>query len=133
MEQLPPDLSARIDAFLADPSTGVRRTRQPTKLRPFEEEFETIRIQTTDGFGWCIGEQAIRVHHRSKCAGQACCIHSPSDHHMARWPQLWRDDRKFMERTCPHGIGHPDPDHIFRDGDFGGHGCDGCCQKGQVE
>lgn len=44
-----------------------------------------------------------------------------------------------MERICPHGIGHPDPDDIaFKRNRprFGEdmakadsiHGCDGCCQ-----
>lgn len=36
----------------------------------------------------------------------------------------WRDDRSFMERICPHGVGHPDPDDEHADPI---HGCDGCC------
>jgi hypothetical protein len=34
-----------------------------------------------------------------------------------------------MERICPHGVGHPDPDEyaIASGGDAGVHGCDGCC------
>lgn len=52
---------------------------------------------------------------------------------MVTWPMLWRDDRYLMERQCPHGIGHPDPDHMAYArglglGDQGVHGCDGCCQ-----
>lgn len=48
----------------------------------------------------------------------------------------WRDDRKLMERICPHGVGHPDPDDIaFKRRVLGDkfanleaiHGCDGCC------
>lgn len=34
----------------------------------------------------------------------------------------------MMERMCPHGIGHPDPDEITLDVV---HGCDGCCIKGE--
>jgi hypothetical protein len=64
------------------------------------------------------------VHRRDACAGEPCCIHNPSDHHMRDWPQMWRDDRGMMERRCQHGIGHPDPDDPFSDTV---HGCDGCC------
>lgn len=43
---------------------------------------------------------------------------------MRSFPQSWRADKGWMERTCPHGIGHPDPDDPFADPI---HGCDGCC------
>lgn len=61
-----------------------------------------------------IGKQSLRVHPESECAGRGipCCIHSPSDHHMASWPQNWRADTQVMERLCEHGVGHPDPDHM---------------------
>jgi hypothetical protein len=55
---------------------------------------------------------------------------------MRAFPTLWRDDRGIMERTCPHGVGHPDPDDMgFHDrvnpGHVEGvHGCDGCCLEG---
>lgn len=55
---------------------------------------------------------------------------------MYGWRQHWRTDRDLMERVCPHGVGHPDPDHM----DYvrrtsveqhayyhGLHACDGCC------
>ena len=67
------------------------------------------------------------VHSPSVCAGEFCCIHNPSNHHMAEWPQAWREDRYLMERICPHGIGHPDPDDLNPDIT---HGCDGCCAGG---
>lgn len=46
----------------------------------------------------------------------------------------WRADTGVMERLCPHGVGHPDPDSLryFERHDihgFGVHGCDGCCAK----
>lgn len=68
--------------------------------------------------------------------GYGCCIHAPSDHKMKTWPRLWRTDGGFMERICPHGVGHPDPDDLaFRRRRFSKHvaemyaihGCDGCC------
>ncbi len=79
----------------------------------------------------------VNVHPPSECEGHPCCIHNPSDHHMRDWPQNWRSDRGLMERICPHGIGHPDPDHLDhierhlgREAAEGEstHGCDGCCQ-----
>ena len=74
-------------------------------------------------------DRVLLVHSRSKCQGQHCCIHNPSDHHMRDWPQNWRGDRGIMERICPHGIGHPDPDDPKTKSKYEGiHGCDGCCQ-----
>lgn len=71
----------------------------------------------------------LHAHPRIACAGEACTLHNRTDHHMRAFPQLWRDDRGIMERVCPHGIGHPDPDdYRIRSGkDNGAHGCDGCC------
>lgn len=92
------------------------------------------------------GGRKIIAHERSQCAGEICCIHNPSDHHMVNWPQNWRNDTKVMERQCEHGVGHPDPDDIAHkqrvleaDPSFhqaspfpkkvweAVHGCDGCC------
>jgi hypothetical protein len=67
---------------------------------------------------------SLWTHPATKCLGEFCTIHKPSDHHMKDWPQVWRHDRHLMERTCPHGVGHPDPDEINPDKV---HGCDGCC------
>jgi len=81
--------------------------------------------------------EALYTHPASRCEGQTCCIHNPSDHPMKHFPQLWRDDRGLMERTCPHGVGHPDPDDIdykrrTRGAEYARyesiHGCDGCCR-----
>lgn len=55
---------------------------------------------------------------------------------MVGWPMYWRADRQLMERTCEHGIGHPDPDDIaykrlIMSAEVAAaeavHGCDGCC------
>lgn len=73
----------------------------------------------------------LRTHGPKKChSSLVCAVHKPSDHHMRTWRQIWRWDRGIMERACPHGIGHPDPDdHRIRTGlDIGVHGCDGCCR-----
>lgn len=76
------------------------------------------------------GQRLVGVHPDSACAGEFCCIHNPSDHHMVEWGQNWREDRGLMERICPHGIGHPDPDDIQVDTT---HGCDGCCSIPEAE
>lgn len=78
----------------------------------------------------------LNVHSRKLCDGQVCCIHNRSAHTMRRFKQIWRDDRSLMERVCPHGVGHPDPDHLAYIASLRGseyaqeeaiHGCDGCC------
>jgi hypothetical protein len=70
----------------------------------------------------------LRVHPPDRCAGQHCTVHNRSDHHMRHYPQHWRADRGIMERTCPHGVGHPDPDSPHPpDSHEWVHGCDGCC------
>jgi hypothetical protein len=76
-------------------------------------------------------EPPPRWHDPAQCEGQPCCIHHPSDHHMVDWRQVYRGDRGIMERICPHGVGHPDPDDLgIRTGaDEGIHGCDGCCSR----
>lgn len=79
----------------------------------------------------------LRVHDPARCAGQICCIHNRTNHSMRMFPQHWRGDVYMMERICPHGIGHPDPDHldairrIMSDKTAkiqSVHGCDGCCR-----
>ncbi len=91
-----------------------------------------------------VGGQVVQAHHPERCADTPpCCVHNPSDHHMASWRQHWRNAGHLfsisdvMERICPHGIGHPDPDHIEyirtalgdrAAGVEGVHGCDGCCR-----
>jgi hypothetical protein len=66
----------------------------------------------------------MKTHDPTLCVGRGCCIHHPSNHHMVTWPQNWRFDRYMMERICPHGVGHPDPDDL---NPITTHGCDGCC------
>lgn len=91
------------------------------------------------GFEWWISDtgQPVLVHAKDRCSG-ICSIHCPSDHHMASWPRHWRSDRQLMERICPCGTGHPDPQHLqFIKSRFGTkrasvesvHGCCGHCRK----
>lgn len=79
----------------------------------------------------------VKVHEETpECAEHGCSFHARSDHGMRSFPQHWRQDRGMMERICPHGIGHPDPDQWtywrrtlpenLANAEFI-HGCDGCC------
>lgn len=86
---------------------------------------ERVWVDDTD-------QSIFAVHAPADCVGRPCCIHAPSDHHMRDFPRHWRFDRRIMERICPHGIGHPDPDDAAYQRSAGlpydgVHGCDGCC------
>lgn len=83
------------------------------------------------------GEVIHNIHPESACEGRACVIHNPSEHSMRHFPTHFRSgllDIKppHMERICPHGIGHPDPDDVAfwasQGENVGVHGCDGCCR-----
>jgi hypothetical protein len=95
--------------------------------------WEAHIISTTDTvFGANVGEKVLATHSALKCKGQNCVIHNPSDHHMVGWQMHYRRDTGVMERTCPHGVGHPDPDdtawHVSEGRNWTSvHGCDGCC------
>lgn len=72
------------------------------------------------------------VHTPYQCSGEPCCIHDPSEHKMREWPMNLRETG-LIERLCPHGVGHPDPDsaawlrRATGQDSWGTHGCDGCC------
>lgn len=83
------------------------------------------------------GTVLVNVHTPDQCAGENCCIHNPSQHHMATWQHSWDDIYVQMMRDCPHGFAHPDPDDLsFKRRAYGPdraatasvHPCDGCCQ-----
>lgn len=82
------------------------------------------------------GQKLFNIHSAEMCEGRHCVIHNPSEHHMRDFKTHWREDRQMMERICPHGVGHPDPDdHEYRASQASDedkpyisiHGCDGCC------
>lgn len=72
---------------------------------------------------------SLLAHPAGQCIGAVCPLHKRTEHSMRSFPQHWRGDRGLMERICPHGIGHPDPDDpkLITDDGEGIHGCDGCC------
>lgn len=99
-------------------------TQEPHGNEAHTPEGEGVRRPKTAVITLVGGERLMGVHPKGLCAGEFCCIHNPSDHHMREWRQHWRSDRHLMERICPHGCGHPDPDDPNPDTV---HGCDGCC------
>lgn len=75
------------------------------------------------------GQTIEHVHNASKCRGNVCPIHNPSAHHMRDWPLQWHGK---LQRICPHGQVHPDPDEALwhvrtGHGEFTAHQCDQCC------
>lgn len=74
----------------------------------------------------------IKVHSEKMCKSP-CPFHAPSDHPLKDAPLHIRVDKNFLvERICPHGVGHDDPDSTayFHGNGLawaGVHGCDGCC------
>lgn len=118
------------------------------KAEPRQQCKTRTTKRTTDTHHIRIGTQRS-VHSAQTCEGEACVIHNPSDHHMADWPMIRRYDHSppLIERRCPHGIGHPDPDSgawaeraVANDDELRWqsersdgtyvwiHGCDGCCR-----
>lgn len=80
--------------------------------------------------------RGIRHHDRDQCDDYPCPFHKPSLHPMVEEPMLLRETG-LIERTCTHGVGHPDPDSAtymdrfygHKPGTWSRHGCDGCCSK----
>lgn len=85
------------------------------------------------------GRGCLVVHPQKRCGSSSgnCPYHNPSEHVMREFPRHVRFDRNLLvERICPHGVGHPDPDSLAHlrerspDLENGVHGCDGCCREG---
>lgn len=122
------------------------RERLAARLAPWAVYLEYLDDEVTDtlvshgsGETYVTGTGQIinDVHAREACEGRHCVIHNPSEHSMSDFPTHFRDGGQYdikpphMERICPHGIGHPDPDDAAYQAsvgqDVGVHGCDGCC------
>lgn len=99
----------------------LRKARVKKSQKAKAEVMDLVYLEHTDIKIW--------THKKDTCAGQRCTIHNMSKHSMREFPQWWRGDRGIMERTCPHGVGHPDPDdfNVQMYEHEGIHGCDGCC------
>jgi hypothetical protein len=106
---------------------------RPQQPPPVPAQTEHTRPVGTETYRTGTHQVLHGVHDEHLCRGQHCTIHNPSHHPMRDFPTHWREDRYLMERICPHGIGHPDPDHInnlpeSRRAMEAAHGCDGCCR-----
>ena len=81
------------------------------------------------------GETIHNVHPPvSDCKQFGCALHAPTPHATDDLRLHLRQDSGLMERICPHGVGHPDPDSMAyflrrnpENKHIGDHGCDGCC------
>ena len=99
----------------------------------FEAVIDSERSMYWDDFRAQGGKQHTRAACRaSRKAGapKHCVIHNPSNHRMRGWRMILRSSG-LIERQCPHGVGHPDPDSAaYLDwaskgrGAFTVHGCD---------
>ena len=109
--------------------TERKKKRQETLGAKFAKEFLIEVDDTLEKYTTGTGQTMVNVHREEDCKGNHCPIHNPSDHLMKDFPTHWRGDRRIMERICPHGVGHPDPDDLtVKSNDIEGvHGCDGCC------
>ena len=62
------------------------------------------------------GTLVYNAHPAGACAGGGCALHGPSDHWARDMPMRWRWNAElrtgFMERDCPHGVFHDDPDDL---------------------
>lgn len=115
-------IAQAIGSWLADINHATVKAYYEFKWRNVPEEdpyshLERNRLENTETY--------LYTHKKDACLGERCTIHNRSPHVMRKFPQLWRDDIAIMERICPHGIGHPDPDEINKRHRV--HGCDGCC------
>lgn len=89
---------------------------------------------------WSVpGQGVVKTHGLNQCEGRRCCVHAPSDHHMATWPMIYDEKKLYLAlRLCEHGYAHPDPDSLWffaNRQDLSSsilaylalHQCDGCC------
>jgi hypothetical protein len=74
----------------------------PESYHPFPEGFAEVKLEHSPVI--------LMAHGPDRCKGEKCALHNRSSHGMRAFMQHWRSDRQLMERICPHGVGHPDPD-----------------------
>jgi hypothetical protein len=124
---------------------GVRADQEnmssaPPPLAPPKKVKERIKGKAMKSLGnnaylSATGQEIRNVHPQNpECEKYGCPIHSPTKHCMDDLPITTREGG-LIERTCPHGVGHPDPDsasyfqRINPNSGMSIHGCDGCCSE----
>jgi hypothetical protein len=108
----------------------VERDELRTSVNTLTSTLKSIRGEQEDSVLLEHSDEELKTHSRSECLREHCTIHNRSDHSMRKYPQHWRGDRGIMERICPHGVGHPDPDSPWdKESADWIHGCcgHGCC------
>src|ERR1035437_9586152 len=108
----------------------LSRSEMASLLR---DVIESERSMTWDDFRSHGGNQHTRAQCRASRkvgAPKNCVVHNPSNHKGRGWPMVLRSSG-LIERRCPHGVGHPDPDSAaYMDwaskghGAYTVHGCD---------
>ena len=130
-ESIQARLENEIKAFFADSSVQVpgrlsrNLAKRITNLFVFNEDEDETWYDIVS----LPGNLILRTHAATVCAGEICCIHNPSDHHMSGWDQEWQPRLQMMMRVCDHDQVHPDPDDLVarRQMTPFSHSCDGCC------
>lgn len=118
------EISDKELAFIQKLMKAEREIKKPVRPK--------ASTATHDTWTDCTGTK-FWVHRWKLECREGCAIHAPSQHVMSHLPQLMREST-LIERVCPHGTGHPDPDSmryfnsVGMDA-LGVHGCDGCCRE----
>lgn len=91
--------------------TVIKSNGDKVQVRPGSHDVIKAQLLRADGSISKVPED-LAVHNPSACEGEVCGIHNPSENHMREWPRLWSIPDMQMLRQCPHGVWHPDYDHI---------------------
>jgi hypothetical protein len=138
------EINDYIDAWTLSPSTVALHVYLGMTWAEFQEWRQTGLLPTAavhslehSDLAW-VGDEVqghwLRVHPPMRCR-PACPIHWPSKHPLAGAPLAWDQDAGVINRTCGHGVDHPDPDdqQVRLHPDLGEHdGCDGCCTAATI-
>jgi len=105
-------------------------TRKDEEYEEVEQDPDWMALHTEQ-------EQALMgrwvgIHQPDALCETVCVVHNPSQGMHRTLTPIWRTDLQILERICPHGIGHPDPDqtlYLAQSGQMAKvlHSCDGCC------
>lgn len=113
-----------------DVATALRDLTEVLKTPEPDHGTVVVELPTRWGEDYTTGTgQKLRVHARENCVlppeRPYCVIHAPQPGPWELWPTHWRSEWKFMERICPHGVGHPVVEGNDRERSVA-HGCCGC-------
>ena len=104
-------IAAILDNLGFPKAKVIKTNGDRVEPRPGSYDVVKVQILRADGSISKVPED-LAVHHPSQCSGYPCSVHHPSENHMRNWPMLWNIPDMLMLRQCPHGMWHPDWDHI---------------------